>query len=101
MLQFDLMIFVDLNQPDSDADPLKKGLVLTVHFRGKFINYVRYLPVLWIRKYFFRIRGYVILNTGIESGSGVLINYGSGRIRNLLRHFSWSFKNILSNTYLW
>ncbi len=48
VLQFDLVIFVDLNQPDSDADPLKKGLALTVHFRGKFINYVRFLPVLSI-----------------------------------------------------
>jgi hypothetical protein len=37
--------------------------------------------VLWIRKYFFRIRtrGSVILN----SGSGRPINYGSGRIRIL------------------
>jgi hypothetical protein len=43
--------------------------------------------VLWIRKYFFRIRirGYKILNYGSEFGRP--INYGSSWIRILPGHF--------------
>jgi hypothetical protein len=57
-----------------------------------------YFSVLWIRNYFFRILGSVVLNYG--SGSRRPINYGFGRIRIPPDIFVVVDKNMLSNWYL-